>query len=153
MLPCEHGCRQAERIRCSLQTPTIKLSLAEDEVSDAHHTSGLNCRFGSPVTEVRTPLGCQANENLSPTIHFWVATLSFYARRMPRFRNYQHSINWLTPKTSPVNRGLTEMHRCQMQFCACSINRLPPAGKSGRCNLQMFQQETLRSVMLSIARY
>jgi hypothetical protein len=36
----------AERIRCSLQTPTIKLRLAEGEVSDAHHTSGLNCDFG-----------------------------------------------------------------------------------------------------------
>ena len=52
----------AERIRCSLQTPTIRLRLAEGDVCDAHHTSGLNCGWA------KLPIGCQTNGNLSPTI-------------------------------------------------------------------------------------
>lgn len=81
----------AEGSRCSWQTPATKLRLADGEVSDAHHTSGVNCDFDPEVTEGEVPIGCQTTGNLSPTIHLWVAILSFYARRMPRFRNYQHS--------------------------------------------------------------
>ena len=54
----------AERIRCSLQTPAIKLRLADGEVSDAHHASGLNCDFDPQVTEVRTRIAATAQSEI-----------------------------------------------------------------------------------------